>query len=147
MKAFSSSFYLPSRMGATYPRLSLGDKIPRFKALEDWKSGKSTKVDVCARMCRHLLSRDDAPSMIFEDGAVIFPEVPRSTPGQQLSQATKILVYQEFPTFGPLVRDVRTLLIISPVHPTFNAHRFFHFTISVICTWMVTQPIMRVPKW
>jgi TATA-binding protein-associated factor len=97
-------------MSATYPRLSLTDKIPRFKTREDWESRKSTKVDICARMCFHLLSRDDAPRMIFEDGAVIFPEVPKPMPGERVSQELKIVIYQEFSSFGPLVRDVCTLL-------------------------------------
>jgi hypothetical protein len=110
MKAFSSSFYLPSRMGATYPRLSLKDKIPRFKSMDDWESHKTTKVDICARMCSHLLSRDDAPSMIFEDGTVIFPEVPAPMPGERVSQELKLLVYEDFASLGPLVQDVRALL-------------------------------------
>lgn len=109
-KALSSTFYLPSRMGATYPRLSLTDKVPQFKSLEDWQSRKSTKVDICALMCLHLLSHDDVPSMIFHDGTVIFPEVPKPMLGEQVSQKRKILIYEEFPTFGPLVRSVRILL-------------------------------------
>jgi hypothetical protein len=96
-------------MGATYPRLSLEDKVPRFKTLKEWEAQKSTKVDISARMCRHLLSRDDAPSMTFKDGTVIFPEVPNPMPGEEVSQKRKILIYQEFPTFGPLVRGVCVL--------------------------------------
>jgi hypothetical protein len=98
-------------MGATYPRRSLTDPIPRFKTLEEWQSQKSTKVDVCARMCLHLTSRDDAPSMVFQDGSVIFPEVPNPLPGELVSQTTKILVYEGFASFGPLVRNVRTPLL------------------------------------
>jgi len=100
-------------MSATYPRLSMTDKIPRFKTREDWESCKSTKVDVCARMCLHLISRDDAPRMVFEDGAVIFPEVPKPMHGERVSQELKIVIFQDFPSFGPLVRDVRTLLTAS----------------------------------
>lgn len=107
MKAFSSSFYLPSRMGAIYPRLSLKEALPSFKSLEEWQAKKSTKVDICARMCLHLLSRDDAAPMIFREGTVIFPETPQPAPGKVISQDTKILIYQEFPSFGPLIRTVR----------------------------------------
>jgi hypothetical protein len=119
-------------MGATYPRLSLTDKIPLFKSLEEWQSRKSTKVDVCAQMCRHLLSRDDAPDMVFKDGGVSFPEVPN--PIIPEDQQTKILIYQEFPSFGPLVRNVSTLNDFA--HSTFNGHRFSTFTVSVICISM-----------
>ncbi len=100
-------------MAATYPRRSLKDKIPKFKTLEEWQSHKSTKVDVCAQMAIHLTSRDDAPDMVFKDGTVIFPKAPNPMPGGQISQTTKLLVYQQFPTFGPLVRNVRTFLIAS----------------------------------
>jgi hypothetical protein len=111
-------------MGATYPRLALTDDIPKFKNLEEWKSRKSTKVDTCAQMCLHLLSRDDAPSMIFEDGAVIYPEVAKPMPGEQVSQKTKILIYQEFPTFGDLVRTVCTPLTASVAR--YSMHTGFH---------------------
>jgi hypothetical protein len=107
MKVFSSTFYLPSRMGAIYPRVSLKVKIPSFNSLEEWQERKSTKIDTCARMCLHLLSRDDAAPMVFKDGSVIFPEAPQITPGEVISCINKILIYQEFPSFGPLVRNVR----------------------------------------
>jgi hypothetical protein len=113
MKIFSSTFYLPSRMGVIYPRRSLTEKIPLFKSLEEWQSRKSTKIDTCARMCRHLLSRDDAPDMIFQDGKVIFPDVPQSPLGEKVLQDRKILIYQEFPSLGPLLRNVRGLLMAS----------------------------------
>lgn len=111
MKILSSTFYLPSRMGAIYPRLSLTEKIPLFNSLEEWQSHKSTKIDTCARMCSHLLSRDDAPDMIFQDGRVIFPDVSQSPPGEKVSQDRKILIYQEFPSLGPLLRNVRGLRV------------------------------------
>ena len=100
-------------MGAIYPRRSLTEKIPLFKSFEEWQNRKSTKIDACARMCRHLLSRDDAPDMIFQDGQIIFPDVPQSLPGEEVSQDRKILIYQEFPSLGPLLRNVRGLLVSS----------------------------------
>ena len=100
-------------MAATYPRRSLKDKIPKFKTLEEWQSHKSTKVDVCAQMAIHLTSRDDAPDMVFKDGTVIFPDVPQSPLGEKILQDRKILIYQEFPSLGPLLRNVRGLLMAS----------------------------------
>jgi hypothetical protein len=84
-----------------------GEEIPTFKTLEQWDALKSTKMDACARICRHLLSRDDAPAIIFKDGEAIFPTIP---PHQQsrtrIYQETKILIYQEFTSLGPLLLNV-----------------------------------------
>ena len=99
-------------MATIYPRPSLKDKIPSFKSLQEWEQKKSTKVDMCALICLHLLSRDDAPPLIFKDGNVFFPEMPQSRPGEVILQSNKILIYQEFPSFGPLVRSVCALLQI-----------------------------------
>ena len=89
-----------------FARYNLEDPIPVFKALDDWEKQKSTKIDTCARMCRHLLARDDCPEMLFENGAVTFPPIPAPNPGEQVSQDVKILIYQEFPSLGPLLRNV-----------------------------------------
>lgn len=85
--------YVLSRMGATYSRLSLSDDIPLFDTLDDWQRHGSTKLDTCAKMCQHILSRDDAPDMIFEDGQVTFPDLPMPKAGEKLSQERKILIY------------------------------------------------------
>lgn len=102
----SRSFYLEHRMCVGFARLSLEDSIPTFETLAQWEEKKSTKIDVCARMCKHILTRDDAPKMKFEDGAVIFPPIPPPTPGEKISKDIKILIYQEFPSLGPLLRNV-----------------------------------------
>jgi hypothetical protein len=98
-------------MGATYPRLSLSDSIPHFDTLDNWQKHKSTKLDTCARMCQHLLSRDDAPEMVFGNGQVKFPDIPMLKDSEKISQERKILIYQEFPSFGPLLRNVSLLLL------------------------------------
>lgn len=103
-------------MGAIYPRLNLENNIPSFESLEDWQKQKSTKVDVCAKMCLHILSRDDAPMMEFKDGQVFFPKIPPPVPGETVSILAKILIYQEFPSFGPLVRNVRVFLVFPLLH-------------------------------
>ena len=110
-KVFSSTFYLPSRMGAVYLRLSLKGKIPRFATLEDWEKRKSTKVDICSKICLHILSRDDAPMMEFKDGQVFFPKVPPPAPGESVSRLDKILIYLDFASFGPLLCNVCAALV------------------------------------
>lgn len=102
----SRSFYIEHRMCVGFARLNLEDPIPTFESLEQWEQQKSTKLDTCARMCRHLLARDDAPEMLFENGTVVFPPIPTPSPGEKVSQEDKILIYQEFPSLGPLLRNV-----------------------------------------
>jgi len=94
-----------------YPRLDLNDKIPRFSTLEDWQQKMSTKVDTCAKMCLHILSRDKAPMMEFKDGQVFFPEIPPPAPGEIVSRNEKILISLEFASFGPLICDVCVVLV------------------------------------
>ncbi|KAJ3497670.1 hypothetical protein NLJ89_g10318 [Agrocybe chaxingu] len=105
-RIISRSFYIEYRMGVGYARQSASEAIPKFNSLTEWEEHKSTKFDVCARMCKHLLARDDAPPMIFEDGNVVFPPIPSAAPGEIVPRETKILIYQEFPSLGPLLRDV-----------------------------------------
>lgn len=98
-------------MGVGYARLSLKEPIPTFKTLEEWEQHKSTKMDICAQMCRHLLSRDDAPAMTFQDGQVIFPPISSGEPEEAVKQDTKVLIYQEFPSLGPLLRNVGVFVL------------------------------------
>jgi hypothetical protein len=41
-----------------------------------------------------------------------FPEIPPPAPGEIITTLEKILVYQEFPSFGPLIRNVRAPLVV-----------------------------------
>ena len=105
-KIVSNKFYLDYRMGVGYARSSLEDPIPSsLSSMEAWEDKKSTKFDICARMCRHLLSNDDAPPMKFDDGKVVFPEA--SSQSEKCTQTNKIVIYQEFPSLSPLLRAVR----------------------------------------
>ena len=132
-------------MGAVYPRLDLNDPIPRFKTLEDWQQRKSTKIDTAAKMILHILSRDDAPMMEFRDGEVFFPEIPPPAPGENVSRLDKVLLYAEFASFGPLIRDVRVL--VSSVARMLNLCRSLIFMASLTCIWMATPASKIAPKW
>ncbi|KAF8057085.1 P-loop containing nucleoside triphosphate hydrolase protein, partial [Lyophyllum atratum] len=104
----SRSFYIHHRMSVGFARLDMDDPIPIFHSLAQWDAQKSTKIDTCARMVRHILTDDNTPDMIFEDG-VEYPDIPPPNPGEKVSQETKILIYQEFPSLGPLLRNILTL--------------------------------------
>ena len=109
----SRSFYIEHRMCVGFAHLNLEDPIPVFKTLEEWQEQKSTKIDTCACMCSHLLTCDDAPHMIFQEGTVIFPPIPPSGPREKILRDLKILIYQEFPSLGPLLRNVSLCIFLS----------------------------------
>ncbi len=50
--------------------------------------------------------RDDAPEVEFKDGKAAFTALPPLSQGQIASQETRILIYQEFPSLGRLLRNV-----------------------------------------
>jgi hypothetical protein len=131
-------------MGAVYPRATLKESLPTFSSLESWREKKSTKIDICARMCLHLLSRDDASPMRFEDGTINFPESPQPAPGEPPSYNNKILIYHEFPSFGPLIRSVCDLLFFG--HCLFNVSRSSSFITSPTYISMVGQASMAVRR-
>ncbi|KAF8889787.1 P-loop containing nucleoside triphosphate hydrolase protein [Infundibulicybe gibba] len=102
----TKNFYLEYRMAFGFAREDPDTPIPVFKTLEEWAPVKSTKVDLCARLCKYLLSRDDAPPISFHDGEASFPRLEPAVPSMQ---KRRILIYQEFPSLGPLLRNVLAL--------------------------------------
>ncbi|KAF8054096.1 P-loop containing nucleoside triphosphate hydrolase protein [Lyophyllum atratum] len=80
----SRSFYIHHRMSVGFARLDMDDPIPVFHSLAEWDTQKSTKIDTCARMVRHILTDDNAPDMIFDDG-IEFPDIPPPNPGEKLT--------------------------------------------------------------
>lgn len=98
-------------MSVGYARLSLEEKIPFFKSLPEWIEKMSTKMDTCARLCKHLLSRDDAPDPIVVDGQLVLPPLPPLAEGEEPQQTIKIIISQEFPSLAPLLRNVSILKV------------------------------------
>lgn len=114
----SSTFYLAHRKGVTFAREDPDGPLPKFNTLDEWGAAKSTKIDVCARLCRHILERDDALPIEFRDGQAIFPPTPSSDVPPSLK--TKIIIYQEFPFFRPV------LVNVSPLHQPTSLCRLFN---------------------
>lgn len=104
--ASSSKFYIEHRQGVTFAQENPDSKLPVFTSLADWEQVKSTKIDTCARILRYLLIRDDLPPIEFVNGEVVFPSLPPLKGDEQAKQATKIIVYQEWPSYRPLVSNV-----------------------------------------
>lgn len=111
-KYATRNFYLDYRISVGYAKdESEDDKDgirvlpPKFLSLQDWEPKKSTKMDTCAKICQHMLARDDVPDVIFKEGQAIFPPIPPTPPGGGKKE-TKILIYQEFTSLRPLLRNV-----------------------------------------
>jgi hypothetical protein len=106
----SNTFYLEHRKAVAFARDDPSEAIPVFKNLEEWEPIKSTKLDLCARICQYILSSDSAPQIHFEDGVPIFPPI---VPSRAETQETKVLIYQEFPSFTGLLRNVSSFFLFS----------------------------------
>ena len=91
-------------MATGYAKDDPNEEIPKFSTMQEWESKKSTKMDVCAQICRHLLSRDDAPEVEFKNGAPVFPPNPVAVGSG--TQDNRILIYQEFPSLCNLLKQV-----------------------------------------
>lgn len=106
-KISSKSFYIEYRLAVGLAQETPGP-LPHFKTLEEWEKAKSTKMDVVARIIQHTLSSDQAPPVKFVDGRPVFPPVPPLLPGEVPSN--KVVVYQEFPSLGRVLRNVSVIL-------------------------------------
>jgi hypothetical protein len=84
---------LEYRTAVGYAKKDPASNNPVFKSLEEWNPVKSTKMDVCARICRHYLQADSVPDVEFKDGQVIFPTFVPQKAGEPVSNARKILIY------------------------------------------------------
>ncbi|TFK19678.1 hypothetical protein FA15DRAFT_601103 [Coprinopsis marcescibilis] len=102
-KVANSRFYLEHRKGVTFAREPSDPPCPKFNTLEEWEDRKSSKIDCLVRMVQHILTRDDMPPVTFENGVPVFDPAPGSP---TFTRDVKILIYQEFPSFIPLVRNV-----------------------------------------
>lgn len=82
------------------------ERIPKFDSLESWEEKKSVKFDTCARLVKHILTSDLAPMVECKDGVVEFPPIPPPPRGVKVPQTRKVLIYNEFPSLMPLLRNV-----------------------------------------
>lgn len=98
----TKKFYLEYQMATGYAKDDPDEEILNFTTLQEWQSKKSTKMDVCARICQHLLSGDGAPNVEFKGGIPMFPLV-KQVSGDLTDQ---ILIYQEFLCLCDLLKQV-----------------------------------------
>lgn len=100
-------FYLEYRTAVGYAKEDPAALWPTFGSLEEWMPAKSTKMDVCGRICAHYLTHDDVEDVKFEDGKPVFPLVP-AIPEDKLKRTRRIIIYAEFPSMAPLLQNVCT---------------------------------------
>ncbi|GLB36948.1 putative aortic smooth muscle cell differentiation [Lyophyllum shimeji] len=107
----TEAFYLEYRRAVAYAMENPNEPWPSFQTLETWLEAKSTKMDTCARICKHYLARDDVQDVSFADGQPIFPEIV-AVPKEQVQQTRRILIYSEFASMAPLLQNVLQLYTI-----------------------------------
>lgn len=73
---------------------------------------RSTKMDVCARLCAHYLTHDQVDNVSFVDGKPVFPKIA-ITPGHLLQKTRRIIIFQEFSSMALLLQNVRISSLIS----------------------------------
>ncbi|KAF9060091.1 hypothetical protein BDP27DRAFT_1370864, partial [Rhodocollybia butyracea] len=105
----TKKFYLEYRLCVAYAKSDPNSPNPNFKSLAEWKNIKSTKMDVCAKICAYYLNRDDVPDVTFTDGKLIFPKISKLDPALSHLKTRKILIYSEFPSMTALLRKVLRL--------------------------------------
>ncbi|KAF8522952.1 hypothetical protein BU17DRAFT_44313 [Hysterangium stoloniferum] len=86
-------FYYEYRSAVSYAQEDTEVWLPEFQTLGDWEPAKSTKMDVCAKICEHYLSDNNIPDVEFNEGVHIFPGL--EVPSQIMNR--RILIYSESP--------------------------------------------------
>ncbi|KAF5362322.1 hypothetical protein D9756_002850 [Leucocoprinus leucothites] len=101
----TKQFYLEYRTAVGYAKEDPSDTFPTFKSLDEWEQSKSTKMDICARVCAHYLTHDDVEDVKFENGQAVFPTVTMEQ-GRDYPRQRRIIIYAEFTSMAPLLRNV-----------------------------------------
>jgi hypothetical protein len=80
-----------------------------FKTQQDWLEHGGSKITAAVLISSHLLSRDDAPPVVFDgEGGYTIPPLPEIPHGAEVPGRTrKILIYQEWPVQSRLLAHVR----------------------------------------
>ncbi|KAF8500014.1 P-loop containing nucleoside triphosphate hydrolase protein [Hysterangium stoloniferum] len=104
-KLQTKKFYYEYQSAVSYAQEDTEARLPEFQTLGDWEPVKSTKMDVCAKICKHYLSDDNIPDVEFNKGIPIFPRL--EVPSQIMNR--RILIYSESPIITRLLHNVLEL--------------------------------------
>lgn len=83
--------------------------LPSIKSMRDWEDlGKPTKIDTVCRLVVYLLKGDDAPSpTVHPRDGISFPDYE---PAPGTPKTRKVIIFQDFPIYMPVLSDVSLLL-------------------------------------
>ncbi|KAH6905669.1 hypothetical protein BKA70DRAFT_1225379 [Coprinopsis sp. MPI-PUGE-AT-0042] len=101
----TENFFLKERMGVVFPR-EKDSPLPVYKTRREWEADPPSKLNAVVLLIRHLLRSDDAPMPFTKDFEMVFPNIPDDKPAKQ---TRKILVFNEFPSFAPLIIQILKL--------------------------------------
>ncbi|KAF8800887.1 hypothetical protein BYT27DRAFT_7216694, partial [Phlegmacium glaucopus] len=107
-KFLTTKFYLEYRTAVGYAKEQSDAPNPVFNTFEEWLPMRSTKMDVCAQICSYYLWRDDVLDVSFNNGVPVFPSLEDAPKGIG-NKTRQILIYAEFPSMTPLLRNVLDL--------------------------------------
>lgn len=99
-------FYMEYRLSVGYAKTDPVAPDPSFSTRQEWEAVKSTKMDVCARICRYYLHYDDVADVTFEEGQPVFGPTRQYDADKGDKRTRKILIYSEFPSLTGLLRKV-----------------------------------------
>jgi hypothetical protein len=99
----TENFFLKERMGVVLPREQGNAPLPVFKSRKEWEANPPSKLNAVVLLIEHLLKSDHAPMPYTKDDEMVFPEIPVDKPA---AQTRKILLFNEFPFFAPLIIQV-----------------------------------------
>jgi Helicase conserved C-terminal domain len=106
----SQTFYLEYRVALGWAGETEARDHPErfFKSQKDWLENGGSKMVAAVRIAAHLLSRDDAPPIIFDgEGGFEIPPLPDILDRSDVPGKTrKILVYQQWPIQSRLLIHV-----------------------------------------
>ncbi|KAF5347355.1 hypothetical protein D9756_010004 [Leucocoprinus leucothites] len=100
----TKKFYLEYRLAVGYAKEDPSSLLPSFKSLDEWRPVKSTKMDICAKICAHYLQDDRVNDVTFDEGRPIFPAIPNAYKANP-QRSRRIIIYAEFPSMAPLLQN------------------------------------------
>ena len=102
----TESLFSNERLTVTFPRENRKEPLPKVGSKRVWKDlGEPTKITGTKDLAVYLLLGDDAPAPIVGEGGITYPPY---VPSPTTARTRKILIYQEFPVYTELLRDVRS---------------------------------------
>jgi hypothetical protein len=100
----TESLFSNERLTVTFPREDRKEPLPKVGSKRVWEAlGEPTKITGTKNLASYLLLGDDVPAPIIDEAGITYPAY-KPTPTS--TKTRKILIYQEFPVYTPVLREV-----------------------------------------